>query len=91
MKTSESNTAPSSTVSSKGQVTVPLEVRRRLGLREGDRVEFVNEGGRTVLRPSRSEENPFEAFVGALPAFSSRQEINTWVRDLRNDEDGSAE
>jgi antitoxin PrlF len=88
---SQSNTAPSSTVSSKGQVTVPLEVRRRLGLREGDRVEFVNEGGRTVLRPSRPEENPFEAFVGALPAFSSRQEINTWVRDLRNDEDASAE
>ena len=34
---------PSSTISSKGQVTVPIEVRHRLGLREGDRVEFVFE------------------------------------------------
>ena len=87
----QSNAVPSSTISSKGQVTVPLEVRRRLGLHEGDRVEFVNEGGRVVLRPSRPEKNPFEAFVGALPAFSSRQEINAWVRDLRKDEDASAE
>ena len=40
---------PSSTISSKGQVTVPIEVRHRLGLREGDRVEFVFEDGRTFF------------------------------------------
>jgi len=77
---------PSSTISSKGQVTVPIEVRRRLGLKEGDRVEFVFEDGRTVLRPARTEENPFKAYLGALPAFSSLQEINAWVRDLRDDD-----
>jgi AbrB family looped-hinge helix DNA binding protein len=31
----------SSTISSKGQITVPQEIRRRLGLETGDRVEFV--------------------------------------------------
>ena len=41
----------SSRISSKGQVTVPLEFRRRLGLKAGDRVEFVDDGGRTVIRP----------------------------------------
>lgn len=75
-----------STLSSKGQVTVPLEVRHRLGLREGDRVEFVFEDGKTVLRPLRSEKNPFAAFVGALPAFGSKEEINAWVRALRSDD-----
>ena len=55
----------SSTISSKGQVTVPIEVRHRLGLREGDRVEFVFEDGRTVLRPGRQETNPFDAYLGA--------------------------
>jgi AbrB family looped-hinge helix DNA binding protein len=74
---------PSSTVSSKGQVTVPIEVRHRLGLKEGDRVEFVFEEGRTILRPAKREKNPFEAYLGVLPAFSSREEINAWIRDLR--------
>lgn len=29
------------TVTTKGQITIPAEVRRRLGLETGDRVEFV--------------------------------------------------
>jgi AbrB family looped-hinge helix DNA binding protein len=76
---------PSSTISSKGQVTVPIEVRHRLGLKQGDRVDFVFEDGKTVLRPSRPATNPFTAYIGALPAFSSLEEINAWVRDLRDD------
>ena len=76
----------SSTISSKGQVTVPIEVRHRLGLKEGDRVEFVFEDGRTVLRPARPEKNPFTEYIGCLPAFSSLAEINAWVRDLRDDD-----
>jgi AbrB family looped-hinge helix DNA binding protein len=77
---------PSSTISSKGQVTVPIEVRHRLGLKEGDRVEFVFEDGRTVIRPGRQEANPFSAYLGVLPAFESRKEINEWIRDLREDD-----
>ena len=30
-----------STITTKGQVTIPVDVRRRLGLNAGDRVEFV--------------------------------------------------
>ena len=75
-----------STISSKGQVTVPIEVRHRLGLKQGDRVEFVFEDGRTVLRPARTEENPFLQFVGAFPAFKTREEINAFYRDLRDDD-----
>ena len=37
----------SSVVSTKGQVTVPKEIRKRLGLRVGDRVEFVARGHET--------------------------------------------
>ncbi|MGB6691382.1 MAG: AbrB/MazE/SpoVT family DNA-binding domain-containing protein [Terracidiphilus sp.] len=77
---------PSSTISSKGQITVPIEVRRRLGVKEGDRVEFAFEEGRTVLRPARSKVNPFAKYVGSMPAFSSQDEINAWIRDLRDDD-----
>jgi len=31
-------------VTRKGQVTVPVEIRRKLGIKEGDRVTFVVDG-----------------------------------------------
>ncbi|MGC9291176.1 MAG: AbrB/MazE/SpoVT family DNA-binding domain-containing protein [Acidobacteriaceae bacterium] len=76
----------SSTISSKGQVTIPLAVRHRLGLKEGDRAEFAVEQGRTILRPVRAPEISFEKYVGALPAFEEVQQINDWVRSLRDAE-----
>jgi antitoxin PrlF len=78
--------ARSSTISSKGQITVPLEVRKRLGLKAGDRVEFVVDKDRTTIRPARALQNPFLKYIGALPAFSSIHEANAWVRALRDEE-----
>lgn len=76
----------SSTISSKGQVTVPQEIRNRLGLSTGDRVDFVIEGERTVIRPARSEPNPFEKYRGILDTFpGGKQEINAWIADMRDD------
>jgi antitoxin PrlF len=55
-----------STMTSKGQVTVPVEIRRRLGLRQGDRVEFSEKGSDTVIRRAPDSKNPFERYKGAL-------------------------
>ena len=76
-----------SVLSTKGQVTIPQEVRTRLGLKEGDRVEFVTEGDATVIRPAREASNPFREYVGTLGAFENRDEVNRWVSELR-DTDG---
>ena len=38
------------TVTSKGQVTIPKEVRDRLGLRESDTLQFEIEDGRVILK-----------------------------------------
>ena len=74
-------------MSSKGQVTVPQEIRNRLGLSTGDRVDFVIEGDRTLLRPGRSNRNPFDKYKGALKTFSGgRKQIKAWLDDLRNDD-----
>lgn len=75
-----------SSVSSKGQVTIPQEVRVRMGLKEGDRVEFVIDHGQTVLRPVRGQENPFAKYVGAYPAFKNLKEINEWISEMRDEE-----
>jgi antitoxin PrlF len=74
------------TVTSKGQITVPLSVRKRLGLKVGDRLEFVNKGGEIMLRPARGEVNPFTAYAGALGKFpGGLRGINAWVRELRDE------
>ncbi len=39
-----------STVTSKGQVTIPKAVRRAFGIRQGSRVAFVAKDGRCELR-----------------------------------------
>ncbi len=44
---------PTSTVTSKGQTTIPKEIRARLNLQPGDRLEFVvDEDGRVVVLPA---------------------------------------
>jgi AbrB family looped-hinge helix DNA binding protein len=46
------NEMESTTMTSKGQVTIPKSVRMQLGLRQGTRVAFVVEGDHAVLRPA---------------------------------------
>ncbi|HWE85973.1 MAG TPA: AbrB/MazE/SpoVT family DNA-binding domain-containing protein [Terracidiphilus sp.] len=42
----------SAAVTSKGQVTLPVEIRRELGLKAGDRVRFVKKrNGEIALKP----------------------------------------
>jgi AbrB family looped-hinge helix DNA binding protein len=80
-----------STISSKGQVTVPVEVRRRLGLKEGDRVEFAFVEGTVVLRPVRTDGNPFEKWIGALGSGKPGGHAVAWIRELRDPEDDDGE
>ena len=54
------------TLTSKGQLTIPKEVRERLGLRRGDRVVFEFEGDSVLLKVERSRS--LEELKGSLPA-----------------------
>lgn len=73
-------------VTSKGQVTVPKPIRDRLGLKQGDRIEFVAEERRTVVRRASTTGNAFAKYAGALGTFKSgKKEINKWLHDLRDE------
>ncbi|MBI2954860.1 MAG: AbrB/MazE/SpoVT family DNA-binding domain-containing protein [Chloroflexi bacterium] len=43
----------STTVTRKGQITVPAEIRRALGLQKGDRVALVMDNGQPQARRDR--------------------------------------
>lgn len=43
-----------STVTSKGQITIPKDIRTLLNIRTNDKVDFVIDGNRAVLVPVRS-------------------------------------
>lgn len=76
-----------SKISSKGQVTVPIAIRKRLGLRAGDRVEFVAERTRTVIRPAPRKQRSFAAAAGMLGNVfpGGRKQINAWIREMRDE------
>lgn len=47
---------PTSRLTSKGQTTIPLQVRQRLGLRQGDAIEFVFQADGSVgLRSTKRD------------------------------------
>lgn len=42
-------------VTSKGQITIPIDIRRKLGIKEGSKVLFIEEAGKIYLLNSSME------------------------------------
>lgn len=74
------------TMTSKGQVTVPKEVRQRLGLREGMRVAFVVEGDHAVLRPATPDRSRPKSGFGMVkvsgPAVPADFDVATLLKPV---------
>jgi antitoxin PrlF len=71
-------------ITSKGQITIPRDVRRRLGVRPGDRLEF-EEDGKGMRVTAVREESPFAKYAGiGNPGIGKgRKGIQKWMRELR--------
>ena len=65
-------------VTSKGQVTIPIEIRKKLGIKNGDKVLFVEEAGRIYMMNSS-----IDALRGAQRIFAGEAER----LGLKNDDD----
>lgn len=55
-----------STISSKGQITVPLEVRNRLGLAPGTAVRFELRPEGVLLKKGSGQEHPVQKVYGVI-------------------------
>lgn len=71
-------------ITSKGQITVPREVRHALGVKPGDKIVFERNGEEVCVRPVR-EKSAFAKYRGignpGLP--SGRKAILKAINDLR--------
>ena len=74
-------------ISTKGQVTIPIEIRKRLGLKDGDKVVFMEKGNSIVLL--NSNRLAFEEFQREMSGeaekagLNSEEDVVALVRDIR--------
>lgn len=59
-------------VTSKGQVTIPKEVREKLGVRPGENIGFEERGGMLVITKVVVK-SPFDKWVGRLDHLEGRR------------------
>ncbi len=61
---------PRGTVTSKGQITIPKEIRDQMGLKPGDRVDFIKDrAGRILLKPINTD---FRSLKGIIKSPFNR-------------------
>jgi len=81
-------------ISSQGRTVIPVEIREKLGIREGEEVEWVLEGEVILVRPVREEKTPEEIMEHlqthlveikpirskVAPTSMKRMMMNEWAR-----------
>ena len=73
------------TVTSKGQIVIPADIRRRYGIHRGTKVSFIEEGGRLVLQPITPEfiDSVMGSLKGSGPSLITllrRERKKDWPR-----------
>jgi AbrB family looped-hinge helix DNA binding protein len=70
-----------STMTTKGQVTIPLDVRQRLGLDTGDRIEFVEiENGVFAIKPATDDVRLLKGLLRKPAKPVSVEDMNAAIR-----------
>jgi antitoxin PrlF len=79
----------SSRVSVKGQITLPADIRRSLGLRSGDRVDFIrNADGKIELKPRTGTLGELRGILRSESLLDAKT-IDTWIDEARMTRGGS--
>jgi AbrB family looped-hinge helix DNA binding protein len=70
------------TLTSKGQITIPIKIRKALGLKTGDRIEiFEQEDGKYVLQPRTGSIMEMEGCLAGVGAALSLEEMDQAILD----------
>ena len=76
-------------VTSKGQVTIPVEIRRKLGIKNGDKVVFIEESGRVYMMNSSMDalREAQRAFAGEAERVGIKDDddVMAMIKELRKE------
>lgn len=76
-------------VTSKGQVTIPVEIRRKLGIKDGDKVLFMEDGGRVYMMNSSMDalRKAQRAFAGEAEkaGLANEEDVVDMIKELRRE------
>ena len=76
-------------VMAKGQITIPIDIRRKLGVKEGDKILFVEEQGRIIMMNSSMDalRKAQTAFAGEAErlGLKDEQDVADLVSELRRE------
>ena len=73
---------PSATMTSKGQITIPVKIRKALGLKPGVRIDFYEiEDGEYALRPKTGSIMEMEGCIPKLDHVITIEEMNQGILD----------
>jgi len=77
-----------STITSKGQVTIPKNVRKKLNLETGDKLEFLlHDDGRLELLPITSSITKLKGILPKPKKALSLEDINQTIKEAVLDRD----
>ena len=76
-------------ITTKGQITIPIQIRKKLNLKDGDKVVFIEENGLVVMENSTKValREVQEAFVGEAErlGLNTDDDVVDLVKQLRRE------
>jgi AbrB family looped-hinge helix DNA binding protein len=89
MKAKRSATMELAKITTRGQITIPIEIRRKLGVKDGDKVIFIEENGRIIMENAAmiALKNAQTAFAGEARrlGLETEQDVVNMVKDMRHE------
>jgi len=73
----------------RGQITIPLEIRKKLGVKDGDKVVFLEENGRIIMENSvrialKDVQNAFQGEAERI-GLKDERDVVAMVKKIRNE------
>lgn len=76
-------------ITTRGQITIPVEIRKKLGVKDGDKVIFIEENGRIIMENAAitALKNAQAAFEGEAErlGLKTEQDVVDMVKEVRRE------